>query len=666
MLEEILASTPPYPAHLHRHILQMYLIKHRRPPSSMAEQRRAVYEYLSRTQHDKSGAAQVLANPELADWLQEEDEQVRGWGPVPRLAALVYQFGRDLRKRYDLGVERDYKEFACFVALTLQGALRWPENFVARSLKDVLGEDAPGIPQCSRVRATRAIQFIRRNSATVRSLDLAKVADFSKMLLRVMSDIDEGILPRHALSPAQYAYLSQPVKLRQPRIRLTGLLHHLIIERGLVREEDLARPDVLEAVRREVPALLARLRLPLAIREAHGGSPAAVTPIEPPSGIVPIVTVVGPVSHGSGLGAASRASLEAIKAAGIDVEVLNLEADWGRTDEDEGSLFCTRVRGDINLIHFNPDVIIENLTRFGVEQFEGRYNIGFFFWETSQASLAHRLGMHLVDEVWVSSEYCREVFQKVTDKPVVVVRTPVPRIDDVSWATRRYFGIAEGKFTFVYTFDGASRFTRKHPLGAVDAFQRAFPADDSVQLVLKTQNTQWLTAPDERIYAGLRAHARRDRRIVVIDESFSSNEVHGLISVCDCYLALHRSEGFGFGMAEAMKLRVPVIATGDSGNADFTTEETSWPVRFRRVPVTSREFVYAEDGQEWADPDLEHAAARMLEVRTDPKRAVKVQRAYEFIHAHYDRDVVGETYRQRIEAIRAGLLAGADVAKVAA
>jgi glycosyltransferase involved in cell wall biosynthesis len=266
----------------------------------------------------------------------------------------------------------------------------------------------------------------------------------------------------------------------------------------------------------------------------------------------------------------------------------------------------------------------------------------------------------------VSTEYCRAIFQKITDRPVVVVRTPVPKIDDVSWASPGYFGIREGKFSFVFTFDGASRFTRKNPIAAVQAFHEAFPEDDGVQLVIKTQNTQWLSASDERIYAEIRQHAKQDRRIVVIDESFSCNEVHGLISVCNCYVALHRSEGFGYGMAEAMKLRVPVIATGDSGNADFTTEETSYPVRFRRVPVPARDFVYEEDGQEWAEPDVHHAALRMLEVRTDPHRQAKVQRAFEFIHTHYDVNVVGRAYRERIEAIRAGLCAGASAGRMTA
>jgi glycosyltransferase involved in cell wall biosynthesis len=180
--------------------------------------------------------------------------------------------------------------------------------------------------------------------------------------------------------------------------------------------------------------------------------------------------------------------------------------------------------------------------------------------------------------------------------------------------------------------------------------------------VLKTQNTERLHPPDERLYAEIRQLAKRDRRVVVIDESFSSNEVHGLIAVCDCYVALHRSEGFGYGMAEAMKLRVPVIATADSGNADFTTEETSWPVRSHRVPVSREAFVYDEEGQEWAEPDVAHAAERMREVRTATDRDARVERAFELIQRHYDENAVGRTYRQRIEAIRAGLGAAAGIA----
>jgi glycosyltransferase involved in cell wall biosynthesis len=239
-------------------------------------------------------------------------------------------------------------------------------------------------------------------------------------------------------------------------------------------------------------------------------------------------------------------------------------------------------------------------------------------------------------------------------------------MSDVSWATRSYFELPEDKFTFVFTFDGFSRFSRKNPLAGVEAFQRAFPGDDGVHFVVKTQNTEFLTPMDAKIYAELRSRAKHDRRITVIDETFSSNEVHGLISVCDCYVALHHSEGFGYGMAEAMKLKVPVIATDYSGNVEFTTEDTAWPVRCTRVPVPPGGYFFQEDGQEWADPDLDHAVERMLEVRTDPRRAAKVARAFELISTHYDEVTVGKAYRQRIEAIRAGLRAEAGATQAAA
>ena len=657
MLDTILSSPDDFPPHLHRHLLQLYAIKHRRAPKTQTEQRRAVYEYLTRTQRDKTGALRIHLSVELESWLKGTDERVRGWGHVSRLAGIAYQFSRDLRKRFDLTVERDYKEFALYLALSVRSALRWPEAALGDDFKSVLWEPAPGINSPSKVGVTRALNYLRRKSPDSRRLDLNKVQDFSRLLVRVLSEIDEGNLPGYVLSPAQYDYLGTPVKMKNPTLRLTGLMHHLVVERGSIAEQELNRPEMALTVAREAPNIVKRLRMPERLREAHGIRPTAVTSAgSTRAPALQQVTVVGPLSHGSGLGAAARACGEAFKAAGVPVDVLNHVAGWGRTDEDEGSGVVQRVRGDINIIHFNPDVILENLSRCGLDQFEGCYNIGFAFWETSQASFAHRLGLDMLDEVWVSSEYCRAVFQQATRKPVVVVRTPIPKFEDLSWANRSCFGIPDDPFTFIFTFDGASRVTRKNPVAVVDAFQQAYPSDHGVQLVIKTQNTNQLSTADERAYADIRARAKQDRRIMIIDESFSSTEVHGLISVCDCYVSLHRSEGFGFGMAEAMKLGVPVIATGYSGNEDFTTEANAYPVRYRLVPVPKQDFVFDEAGQEWADAEVSHAAERMLEVRTDPQRGLKIQRARETMHELYDEVAVGEAYRARIEAIRAGAL----------
>ncbi len=666
MLEKILAGFPPFPPHLHRHVLQCWTFRHRRAPATEEEQRRAVYDYLTRTAKDPGGRARIHASDALVEWLNGPDERSRGFGPVPRLAALMREFAPDLRRRYDLRVERDYKACLCHLALSVQSALRWPEVIVGDAPRRVLWESAPGVRSPSRVGLTRAMMHVARNTSG-RRLDVASFADYSQLLLGMLADIENGRLPAYALSPEQVAYLSTPLALRGSRIRMTGLMHHLAVERGMVTEQDLARPDVATQLAQQFRPLLARMTLPGAIREAHAGAPATAVAIVPAGGAKPaeIVTVVGPLGHGSGLGAASRACVDALRAASVPFEVLNLRASWGSNAEAPGEGFVDRIRGDINVIHFNPDVFIENISGFGLEQFEGRYNVGMFWWETSKACFAHRLGADLLDEVWVATPYLRDVFAAVTDKPVHVVGMAVPRIADVGWASRRYFELPEEAFTFVFTFDGASRFTRKNPLGAVEAFQRAFPREDDVRLVIKTHNTGALGRLDRRLYAEIRRRVAADHRIVVIDEPFTSNEVHALIAVCDAYVGLQRSEGFGLGMAEAMALRVPVIATADSGNAVFTTEETSWPVRCSRIPVTAEEFVYDDPGQEWAEPDLDHAAERMREVRAGTGREQKVARAHERMTHEYGAATVGKVCRERIADIRARLAAGAVVARAA-
>ena len=441
MIEKILAAPKSYPAHLHRHLLQLYVIRHRREPASEREQRRTVFEYLTRGQKDRTGRVHIHANAALAAWLTADDENVRGWGRVPRLSALVYQFSGDLRKRYDLGAERDYKEFACYVALTLQSLLKWPEEIVAPALREVLWEKAPGIRSRSGIGVTRAMNHVRRNAERMRDLDLSDSESLTQLLLALFSDMEAGKLPGYVLSPEQLDYLTTPVESKRPGLRLSGLLHHLLVERGHVRERELLRSEVAANVRRELPGMLAKLRLPAVIREAHAEYLARIMPVTPEETFDPIVTVVGPVGHGSGLGAAARACLESLRSARIPVEVLRMKTATGRTDENAATATTTRIRGDVNVIHFNPDVIIENLSLYGLDQFEGRYNIGFFFWETTQASFAHRLGADLVDEIWVSSEYCREVFQRVTDKPVVLVGTPVPKIESVAWASRGSFDL---------------------------------------------------------------------------------------------------------------------------------------------------------------------------------------------------------------------------------
>ena len=188
--------------------------------------------------------------------------------------------------------------------------------------------------------------------------------------------------------------------------------------------------------------------------------------------------------------------------------------------------------------------------------------------------------------------------------------------------TRSHFALPEDRFLFYFGFDFRSFVARKNPEAAIAAFQAAFPpGDDGVGLVIKTLGGA--DKPDA--LAALNARVATDPRIVLRDQEYAGAEHATLVQRCDCYVSLHRSEGFGRGPAEAMLLGKPVIATAYSGNMDFMTAENSLLVDYRLMPVRPGEYPGWE-GQEWADPDIEQAARHMQAVRSEPALAAAARR----------------------------------------
>src|SRR5258706_10330942 len=181
-----------------------------------------------------------------------------------------------------------------------------------------------------------------------------------------------------------------------------------------------------------------------------------------------------------------------------------------------------------------------------------------------------RAGLGLVDEVWVASDFCAEVFRAHTDKPVR--RVPLPIVPLTSGASRDELGLPHGRFVFVNSFDYLSTFERKNPMGVLHAFVHAFGPDDGPVLVLKSINGDKRVQHSEQ----LRLAARHHPHVLLMEEYVSEHENSGLLLAADCFVSLHRSEGFGLGPAQCMALGKPVIATAWSGNLTFMSEENSW------------------------------------------------------------------------------------------
>lgn len=244
------------------------------------------------------------------------------------------------------------------------------------------------------------------------------------------------------------------------------------------------------------------------------------------------------------------------------------------------------------------------------EVVEGRHKIGVWSWELDEFPEGMHAYDHL-DEIWTISEFCRKAIAAHTDKPVKVFPIPIRERE----AVVRKPG---GRTRFLFAMDFNSVFKRKNPLGAIEAFRRAFPGRDDVELVLKVINGKLHVPAAEQ----LRAAVAEDDRITLIEKYLSTQELHELYASSDCYVSLHRSEGFGFTVAEAMAMGIPVISTDYSGTAEFVDPVNCWPVPYEIVEVGPDAAPYPP-GARWAEPDLDAAAQAMREVADDPARAAE-------------------------------------------
>jgi glycosyltransferase involved in cell wall biosynthesis len=329
---------------------------------------------------------------------------------------------------------------------------------------------------------------------------------------------------------------------------------------------------------------------------------------------------------------------------------------WAIVDRLSGTI--TTERGEaaaafadspaINLVHLNADTAFFDYLFLRERGIERAYTIGYWAWELAKFPEQWVSSFAFVDEVWAASRFTYEAIAPATTKPVFLMPMAVELLAAEAGLRRADFGLPEDKFVFYFSFDFRSYVSRKNPLAAVEAFRRAFPRRDAAAvLLLKTIGSAW--KPEER--GNLLEAIRGDPRILLIDREFTRPRGAALLALADCFLSLHRSEGFGRGPAEAMLLGKPVIVTDYSGTADFATPETALLVDYKLVPVGREEYPGAS-GQVWAEPDIDQAAAAMRRISEDPVLARQLGSCgQERIRRQYHPNVVGAHYIQRIEAI---------------
>ncbi len=329
--------------------------------------------------------------------------------------------------------------------------------------------------------------------------------------------------------------------------------------------------------------------------------------------LIPGMRVTGYFQAETGTGEHARLVLSAVEKAGITAGAYidnNMISRQSHT-------FDYPDRNDLNtnVVCINADQLPHFAEKVGREFFEGRYNIGLWAWELEEMPEHFAKAASCLDEIWANSSFTQQAISKITDKPVFSFPLPVKEPIITKKFDRKRLGIGSEPM-FLFCFDLMSVMERKNPLGLIEAFSMAFQDGEGPKLVIKAVGGEHKIADLEKLkYA---ASKRSD--IIIFDSYLSFEENAALIESCDCYVSLHRSEGFGLTLAEAMALAKPVISTKYSGNLDFMTHENSFLVPFEHVNIPSGCDPYPSS-MKWADPDLEMAAGFMRDVVEKPDLA---------------------------------------------
>lgn len=344
------------------------------------------------------------------------------------------------------------------------------------------------------------------------------------------------------------------------------------------------------------------------VTEVHEPAPpergsARVTVTDNPS---PGVNLVGFLEAESGLGEVARRIATALERCDVPVAAISHRETRRRQLQPHALTLRDEAPYDTNLVCLNPGHLPSFIAAAGPEFFGRRYAIGVWFWETNRLRASERDAARFFDELWVSSAYVRDALAAEVDLPVHVIPLPVEKPQG-PFLTRAELSLPDS-FTFLFVFDFWSE-ERKNPAAVVDAFTTAFAPGEGPTLVLKSIHGDSKAQKLERLRA--RAGGRSD--VVVRDGYASTLERDSYFAACDCYVSLHRSEGLGLTMAEAMALGKPVIATGYSGNLDFMDERNSYLVPYDVVEVPPSWWAYAP-GATWAEPDVDEAARLMRRV----------------------------------------------------
>ena len=363
-----------------------------------------------------------------------------------------------------------------------------------------------------------------------------------------------------------------------------------------------------------------------------------------------LINIVGFLKTEKGIGEAVRTHLRVIDFLKLNYKVTELKDYFARNIEkiDVKKIKVKNYNAkQITLLNINPDWIEFFYRRAKFLWTQSHYRIGYWVWESEVFPQKWEKYFNLYDEIWVPSTFCLKNLVSIAPIPVVLVPHSLAQFyPQVDYSLKQKIGLLPEDFVFFFMFDFCSYLERKNPLDLIKVFQRCkFPAN--VYLLIKTINKN----VDSVGYRKLKDLSKKNKNIIIWDKVLKREEINKLLSEIDCYVSLHRAEGFGLTLLEAMNFGKPVIATGYSGNLDFMNEKNSFLVGYSLVE-NKKDFGPYEKGLIWAQPNLDEAEYWLRYVYENYSEALeKAKIGQSFVRENFSLEKISQFYLKRLNFI---------------